>query len=307
MSIYSEIDSNKRKTNFLLFGFFTFTVAIATAGLYASGSLPLLDSLIIAAICSTLYCLISYYFSRSAVLMSQGARKVDRATAPELIAMVESLAIGAGIPMPEVYVINDAAPNAFATGRDPKHAAVAVTTGLLERLNKDELKGVLAHEVSHIKNFDIRVMTIVVVLLGLVVLISDIAVRASLFGGGNRNNNNKGGGAAIFLVFILISVVLAPLIANLIRFAVSRTREYLADTTGAQLTLQPTHLASALRKISQYSGEMKRANHATAHLFISSPFGAKGQKAKGWFNHLFSTHPPIEERIKKLQNIHGDV
>lgn len=306
MSIYSQIDSNKRKTSFLLFGFFTFTVALATAGLHLSETLPLLDSLIVAAVFSTLYCIISYFFSQSAVLMSQGAKKLERNHAPELIAMVESLAIGAGIPMPDVYVINDPAPNAFATGRDPKHAAVAVTTGLLERLNKDELKGVLAHEVSHIKNFDIRVMTIVVILLGLVVLIADIATRASIIGGNSRDNN-RGNAAVLFLVFILISVILAPLIANLIRFAVSRTREYLADTTGAQLTLQPEHLASALEKISQYSGEMRRANHATAHLFISNPFGSKGKKSTGWFNRLFSTHPPIEERINKLRNIHGDV
>jgi heat shock protein HtpX len=303
MSIYTQIDSNKRKTNLLLFGFFGFTVALVSTLLYLAEALPLVEAIVVSAVGSALYCLISYYASGSAVLMTQGAKEVDKNTAFELVSMVESLAIGAGVPMPKVYVINDPAPNAFATGRDPKHAAVAVTTGLLSMLNRDELKGVLAHEVSHIKNFDIRVMTIVVVLVGLVVLVSDVALRVGLFGGNNRDNKD-GRLVIFFIVFALISAVLAPLIGNLIRFAVSRTREYLADTSGAHLTLQPQHLASALAKIGSYSAPMKRANHATAHLFISNPFG-KAKRASV-MNRLFSTHPPIEDRIAKLNTIYGD-
>lgn len=300
MSIYTQIDRNKRKTNLLLFGFFGFTVALIASLLHLAGAVPAVEAVVVAVIASGLYCLISYYASGSAVLMTQGAKEVDKNTAFELVSMVESLAIGAGVPMPKVYVINDPAPNAFATGRDPNHAAVAVTTGLLSMLNRDELKGVLAHEVSHIKNFDIRVMTLVVVLVGLIVLVTDVALRIGFSG----DRKGDGRGVIFFVVFALISAILAPIIANLIRFAISRTREYLADTSGAHLTLQPEHLASALAKIGSYTAPMKRANHATAHLFISNPFG-KGKHAS-FMNRLFSTHPPIEDRIAKLQTIHGD-
>lgn len=302
MSIYTQIDRNKRKTNLLLFGFFGFTVALIASLLHFAGALPVVEAVVVGVVASGLYCLISYYASGSAVLMTQGAKEVDKNTAFELVSMVESLAIGAGVPMPKVFVINDAAPNAFATGRDPEHAAVAVTTGLLSMLNRDELKGVLAHEVSHIKNFDIRVMTIVVVLVGLIVLVTDVALRIGF--SGDRDSKGDGRAALFFIAFALISAILAPIIANLIRFAVSRTREYLADTSGAHLTLQPEHLASALAKIGSYSAPMKRANHATAHLFISNPFG-KGKQAS-FMNRLFSTHPPIEDRIAKLHTIHGD-
>ncbi len=305
MSIYSQIDANKRKTTILLILFFAFTVALVSTLLYLGGAMPLVESLIISGFASFMYIVISYFASGSAVLFSQGAKQVTREQAPELVAMVESLAIGAGIPMPGVYVINDPAPNAFATGRDPKHASVAVTTGLLSMLNKEELKGVLAHEVSHIKNFDIRIMTIVVVLVGLIVLVSDVALRIGMFSG--RDSDSKNGNAVLlFFVFALISAIVAPIVGNIIKFAISRTREYLADASGAHLTLQPEALASALAKIGSHSGSMKRASNATAHLFISSPFGSKKKNGAGFLRNLFSTHPPIEDRIQKLRSLHGD-
>jgi heat shock protein HtpX len=197
------------------------------------------------------------------------------------------------MPMPKLYVIQDAAPNAFATGRDEKHAVVAATTGLLERLNKTELEGVIAHELSHIKNRDMLVMTVAVVLAGFVAIIADIFLRMSMFGG--DRDNNKGG--ALFVVFAIIGFILAPIAAQLIQLAISRRREYLADASGALLTRYPEGLASALGKIASYAAPMRKANHATAHLFIANPFGASAKKA---VNGLFSTHPPVEERIKRL-------
>lgn len=292
--MYKDISRNKTKTAILLFVFSIFAIFLVTSVSYYAG-LDLISSFIVGGTFSIIYALISYYGSKKIALMSSGARRVTKADAYELYVLVENLAITAGLPMPELYVINDDAPNAFATGRDPEHSAIAVTTGLLSRLNKLELEGVLAHELSHIKNYDIRVMTLVVVLVGLVVLVSDLALRLSFFRG-----ERKGGGqlAVIMIVFAIISAIIAPMISSLIQFAVSRSREYLADASGALLTRHPEGLASALKKISDANMTMTKANHATAHLFISSPF-----KGKANFASLFSTHPPTEKRIERLMTM----
>lgn len=258
------------------------------------------EALVVGFIFSVSYSLISYYLGDKATLATAGAKEIEKRDHFELYTTVENLAITAGIPTPKIYVIDDPSPNAFATGRDPRHASVAITTGLLAKLNRQELQGVMAHEISHIKNYDIRVMTIVVVLIGLVVLISDLLLRVGLFGGNSRSREN-GQAAIVFLVIGLIAAILAPFVAQAIKFAVSRSREHLADASGSLLTRYPEGLASALEKIRDHGGKMKRANHATAHLFISSPFGAEKGEKVGFLNRLFATHPPINERIAKLR------
>jgi heat shock protein HtpX len=241
----------------------------------------------------------SYWFSDKIVLSMQHARPANHDENQELWHVTENLCIAAGLPMPKLYIINDPAPNAFATGRNKDHAAVAVTTGLLQTLNRTELEGVIAHELSHIGNKDILLQTIVVVLVGFVTLLADFFLRSSLWGGGRDNDNNKAG--AIIAIIGIVLAILAPIFAQLIQLAISRKREYLADASGALLTRYPEGLASALEKISGYNGQMKTANRATAHLFISSPFGARGFGKKAAT--LFMTHPPAEERIKALRDM----
>lgn len=236
----------------------------------------------------------SYWFSDKIVLSMTHAKPATREEYFDLYTVTENLAITAGMPMPKLYVVNDPAPNAFATGRDEKHAVVAATTGLLAMLNRTELEGVIAHELSHIKNRDILVMTVAVVLAGFVAILADMFLRMSYFGGGNRDDNKSG---AIFAVIALVAAILAPLAAQLIKLAISRKREFLADASGALLTRYPEGLASALQKISTYSAPMQNASHATAHLFIANPFGAK---AGQFINKLFATHPPVEERVEAL-------
>ncbi len=236
----------------------------------------------------------SYWFSDKLVLSMTGAKPASREEFFDLYTVTENLAITAGLPMPKLYVINDPAPNAFATGRDEKHAVVAATTGLLAVLDRTELEGVIAHELSHIKNRDMLVMTVAVVLAGFLAIIADIFLRASMFGGGDRDSGKAG---ALFAILAIVGIILAPIAAQLIQLAISRRREYLADASGALLTRYPEGLASALRKISAHSAPMQRANHATAHLFIGDPFGAKAGKA---INGLFATHPPVEKRIERL-------
>ena len=229
-----------------------------------------------------------------------GAKPVEKKDAPELYRIVENLCITAGLPMPKVYIVNDPAPNAFATGRDPKHAVVAVNSGLLEVLDKQELEGVLAHELSHVGNYDIRVMAIVLVLVTIVAFISDFFFRMMFWFGGDDNNSN---GNIVFLLLGLAMAILAPIIASLLQLAVSRKREYLADASGALLTRYPEGLASALEKISKYSGEDPKGNTATAHMYFSNPLA--NRKRGSWVAGLFSTHPPIEERIAKLREMGG--
>jgi len=298
--MYTEITANKRKTWLLLFLFTGLTIGLFLL-LGASLGLGFYESLIGGTVFSFIYGMISYYLGDKATLATAGAKAISKRDHFELYTTVENLAITAGIPTPKIYLINDESPNAFATGRDPEHASVAITTGLLNKLSKQELQGVMAHEMSHVKNYDIRVMTIVVVLIGLIVLMSDILLRAGLYGRGGRDN--KGQAAVIFLVVGLVAAILAPIIAQIIKLAVSRSREYLADSSGALLTRYPAGLASALEKIRDHGGKMRRANHATAHLYISSPFGSKVGGNVGFFNRLFATHPPINERIAKLRKM----
>jgi heat shock protein HtpX len=237
----------------------------------------------------------SYWFSDKLVLRMTNARQVTKAEAPLLYTTVENLAITAGLPMPKVYLVDDAAPNAFATGRNPEHAVVAATTGLLNILDKNELEGVIAHELAHVGNRDMLVMTVAVVLAGFVAIVADMFSRALMFDGGRENRN------PIFLVIGIIGIVLAPIAAQLMQMAISRRREYLADATGALLTRYPEGLASALEKISGAARPMKSASHATAHLFISDPFA--GGKPSLWqrVGGLFHTHPPAAERIARLR------
>ena len=237
----------------------------------------------------------SYWFSDKIALSMNGAKPASREEFFDLYTVTENLAITAGLPMPKLYVIQDPAPNAFATGRDEKHAVVAATTGLLAILNRTELEGVIAHELSHIKNKDMLVMTVAVVLAGFVAIIADIFLRMSLFGGGSRDSDSKAG--LIMGILAIVGILLAPIAAQLIQLAISRRREFLADASGALLTRYPEGLASALQKIASYAAPMKHANHATAHLFIGDPFGAKAAK---FTNKLFATHPPVEARVQAL-------
>lgn len=242
----------------------------------------------------------SYYWSDRLVMAISGAKQMKEKDNPVLFHTVENLCIGDGLPMPKIYIMDEAAPNAFATGRDPKHAAFAVTTGLLQKLDKLELEGVIAHELSHIKNYDSRLMTIIVILVGLVALLADFFMRSLFFGGGGGDNEDRKG-AAIFMVLAIVAAILAPIAAQLIQLAVSRKREFLADASGALLTRYPDGLASALEKIASDKTPLKAASTATAHLYISNPF--KGKQATNWLTKLFMTHPPVEERIKALRSM----
>lgn len=239
----------------------------------------------------------AYWFSDRTVIKMTGAQEVSYTESPELHRIVENLSITAGLPKPKIYIIKDTAPNAFATGRNKHHAVVAVTTGLLEILDKPELEGVIAHELAHIGNNDMLVSTVAVVLVGMITMASDLLLRGTLFGGGNQDR----GGNALILIVGLALAVLMPLVGSLIRFAISRKRELLADATGAMLTRYPEGLASALEKIHAHGNKMRTANHATAHLFIANPFGAK--QVKTYVNRLFLTHPPAELRISLLRGM----
>lgn len=241
-----------------------------------------------------------YFSSSSVVLGISGAKQIQKKDNPKLYRIVENLSIGDGLPMPKIYIMEDSAINAFATGRDPKHAVVCVTSGAAERLTETELEGVIAHELSHVKNYDIRVMSIVVVLVGLVTLLADFFMR-SMWYGGRRNDDENKGAQGIFLLIGILFAILSPLIATLIQLAISRRREFLADASGALLTRYPEGLASALEKIAKDKEPLEAANNATAHLYIANPF--KGDKMNNWFSSLFNTHPPIEERIKILRSM----
>lgn len=238
----------------------------------------------------------SFYYSDKLVLATSGARLASKKDFPKYFRTVENLSIGAGLPMPKVYIIDDRSPNAFATGRDPKHAVVAATTGLLDIMSEAELEGVIAHELSHVKNYDIRLAGVVAVLVGFVAILSDLFIRATFFKDSDDNRGN-----AIFLIIALVLAILSPIAATLIQLAVSRKREYLADASGALLTRYPEGLASALEKLKNDHTPPKVASNATAHLFIENPFDNK--KVKNFFTGLFNTHPPLEERIKILRGM----
>ncbi len=270
-----------------------FLVVVITLGWVVSQVYGNVGILYAAVAFSLLMNVTAYWFSDKIALASSGAKEANSVQYLELHRILENLAITAGLPKPRLYVIDDPAPNAFAAGRNARHAVVAVTTGLFTRLDRSELEGVLAHELSHIGNRDILVMTVAVVLAGFIAIISDIFLRMSFFGGGNRDNKNP-----ILLIAGIVAIIIAPIAAQLIQLAVSRRREFLADASGALLTRYPDALASALQKISSYQAPMRRANHATAHLFISNPFGA--QDAGRFIAKIFSTHPPMEERVAAL-------
>lgn len=295
-TLYTQQGKNIRKTWFLMAVFFVLVILVGWFVSMYFGN-PLL--LYIAVGFALVMNIGSYWYSDKLVVKMTGAKPVKREEHRELWNIVENLAITAGLPMPKVYIVNDPAPNAFATGRDPEHAVVAVTSGLLEMLERNELEGVIAHELAHIGNRDMLVSTVAVVLAGFIAIIADILMRSMIFGGGNRDN--KAG--TIFLILGIIGIILAPIAAQLIQMAISRKREYLADASGALLTRYPEGLASALEKISRYSRPMKRANNATAHLFIADPFGSNKQSFSQKISNLFQTHPPAGDRIRILRKM----
>lgn len=295
-TLYTHQGSNVRKTWFLMSMFFVIIVGIGYVASAVYGNPAIMY---IAIIFSLIMNVGSYWYSDKLVLKMTGAVPADPMLHRDLINIVENLSITAGLPMPKVYVVNDPAPNAFATGRDPEHAVVCATTGILQILTKVELEGVMAHELSHVGNRDMLVSTVAVVLAGFVAIVADMLMRSMMWGGGDRDN--KAG--IIFLVLGIIGIILAPIAAQLIQLAISRKREYLADASGALLTRYPEGLASALEKISASSQPMIRANNATAHLFIADPFGNDKRGIKQKISGLFQTHPPAEERIKILRNM----
>lgn len=289
-TLYQDRSNNVLKTWTLMIGFFLVVMLIGWAISSYYGN-PFI--LYVAVAFSILMNVGSYWFSDRIVLKMTNAKPASREEFFDLYTVTENLAITAGLPMPKLYVIDDPAPNAFATGRNEKHAVVAATTGLLQRLDRTELEGVIAHELSHIKNKDMLVMTVAVVLAGFIAIVADIFLRMSMFGG--NSDNNKSG--AIFAILAVVAIILAPIAAQLIQLAISRRREFLADASGALLTRYPEGLASALQKIHEHGAPMKSASHATAHLFIGNPFGSQAGK---FVNKLFSTHPPVEDRVNAL-------
>lgn len=293
--MYEAVERNIRGTRLLIGAFVLVVVALG----YVLGRALELGPLavVVAAVLAAAGAWGSYYHSDRLILSVSRAREAPREQYPYLYNTIEGLAIAAGIPPPRVYLIDDTAPNAFATGRDPAHAAIAVTTGLVEKLDRLELEGVLAHEMSHIKNYDIRLATLVSILTGVVVLASDIFQRSMLWGR-RRGHRGRGGGGLMVLVGLVLAI-LAPLFAQLMRLAISRNREYLADASGAMLTRYPEGLASALEKISADPEPLEVASKATAHLYIVNPLREWG----GRVNALFDTHPPIEERIRRLRDM----
>ena len=293
-NLYTHQSANVRKTWFLMVGFLIVVIALGWLFSQVWGN-PVI--LYVAVIFAVLMNFFSYWYSDKIVIKMTGARPASRQDFFDLWNAVENLSITAGLPMPRVYVVDDPAPNAFATGRDEKHAVVAATTGLLAILDKTELEGVIAHELSHIGNRDMLVSTVAVVLVGFVTILSDIFLRSRFHGAniGGRGRDNRAAG--ILMLVGLILAILAPIIASLIKLAISRKREFLADASGALLTRYPAGLANALRKISAHGAPLRRASNATAHLFIANPFGGRGGLTK-----LFMTHPPVEDRIKALLN-----
>ncbi len=296
-SIYTHADSNTRKTWFLITFFLVFIIAVGWLFSY------LLDSsaiLFFAVFLSIAMSITSYWYSDKIVLSMTRATPIKKGDNPELYRLVENLAITAGLPAPKIYIIKEMQPNAFATGRDKNHAVIAVTKGLLDRLNKTELEGVLAHELSHIGNKDMLLSTVVVILIGVVALLSDLFFRASFLGGMGRRRQGKEDNLMLLFAGI-IAALLAPLAAILIQLAISRKREFLADASGALLTRYPEGLAKALEKIALDPTPMQRINTAIAHLFLADPL--KGEQDKSWFIKLFQTHPPVQERVKALRGM----
>lgn len=288
--MYSAISANKRNTVLIMAVFIGLVGAIGWAISYYYGNTDITYVVLVVAL---MYALIQYFAAGQLAVAMTGAREIQKSDNPRLYRIVENLAIATGMPTPKVYIIDDPAPNAMATGRDPKHAIVAATTGILDIMDDRELEAVMAHEMSHVRNYDIRVSMIAFGLVSAIGILSNIAMRMFFFSGDRRNNNNSN---PIMLVVGIVLIILAPIMAAIIQLAISRQREYLADASGAMTTRDPEGLAIALEKLEQYSRPMKRQDQATAHLFFNNPL------KKGFFSGLFSTHPPLEARIARLEN-----
>ncbi len=297
--MYDEISANKRNSWLLVAAVTAVLVVLGylLGEYWGNGYVGLGMAVAIATVMS----LSAYYNGAKMVLAISKARRIEKRDNPQLFNVVEELTIAGGMPMPAIYVIDDSAPNAFATGRDPEHAAVAITSGLLEKLNRDELQGVMAHELSHVGNRDILFATMVGIMVGSIALIADFFLRSFIWGGGRRRSrsSNRGGGGAILMVVALLFAILAPIFAKLLQLAVSRQREFLADASAARLTRYPEGLASALEKIAGDREVLEVANRATQHLYIVNPIKPFEKRAKS----LFSTHPPIEERVSRLRSM----
>lgn len=293
-NFFTEIENNKTKTWFIVAGFFAFMVFLAYVISLFYGKASFGFFLGVGLIISGISSFFSYYYSDKIVLSMSGAHEVIRKDNPEIYNLVENLCIGAGLPTPKIYIIEDTAMNAFATGRDPEHGVVCLTTGIISRLSKRELEGVIAHELAHIGNFDIRLSSVVSVLVGSIVLISDWATHGMFYASGEDREMSPW-----MLGVLLVVLIASPIIASMIQLAISRNREYLADATAASMTRYPEGLASALEKISGDKEILEAANGATAHLYISNPLKNSGQ----FLANLFSTHPPIDERIKRLREM----
>jgi heat shock protein HtpX len=287
--MYSAISANKRKTWLIMF---LFIAIIGILGWIVSNIYGQPSFLYLAFIVGGLYALIQYFAAAKFATAMNGAREVSKREAPRLYRIVENLSIAAGMPMPKVYRIDDPAPNAFATGRDPKHAIIAATTGLIDIMSDTELEAVVAHELGHVRNYDIRVMMIVFGLVSAIGLIADLLMHIMWWGGSSDEDNSPN---PLFMILGIAAAILAPIVATLVQLAISRRREYLADSSGALLTRYPEGLASALEKIQAHGSVLQRQNTATAHFFFANPLKAKS------FAKLFSTHPPIEDRIAKLR------
>lgn len=307
-NVYEQVDANKRKSIVvmvlfaLIISISTYFIAMGIGAYYGDaqgiGGMGIFG---IALIFSGLMSFTGYWFSDKIVLTMSGARPANRKRDFQFYTVAENLSMAAGLPKPKLYVIDDTAPNAFATGRDPQHAVVCATTGLLSKLNRTELEGVVAHELSHVGNYDTRLMSVVTVLVGVVTLLGDWFIRASWFGRQRDNDDNKSMGA-VFIVLGLLFALLSPIVAQLIQLAISRRREFLADASAIKLTRQPDGLINALLKISTDREPLEAANKATAHLYIVNPLKNR-HDAIGWFSGLFNTHPPIEERVKQLRGM----
>jgi len=293
-TLYTLVESNKRKTQILMI--FLFALILSLGWIFSeifNSKIILYFSFFLALFQNFL----AFWYSDKIVLALTKAKPIEKRDNPRLYRIVENLCITAGLPLPKIYILEEQQPNAFATGRDEKHAAIAVTKGLLEKLEKVELEGVIAHEISHIKNRDILLQSVIIVLVGFIIILTDIFWRMSFWG--RREKRKKGGELFSFLGILVI--ILAPLVAKLIQLAISRKREFLADASGALLTRYPEGLASALEKIAKDQTPMRAASNSTAHLFIANPF--KGREKTGWLAKLFMTHPPIEERIRALRQM----
>ena len=308
INVYEAIAANKRKSIFVIVGFIIFITAAVyflsqAMGIYLGYEPGGLGAVGIAFIISGLMSLGGYWFSDKIVLGISQARPADKKRDYKFYSVTENLVIGTGLPMPKLFVINDTAPNAFATGRDPKHAVICATSGLLEKLDRSELEGVIAHELSHVRHYDTRLMSVVVVLVGTVALLADWFLRMS-FWGRHRDNDREGNQMQVVLLVLgLLFAILAPIIGKLIQLSISRRREFYADAGAVEITRQPDGLISALKKISADTEALEAANKATAHLYIVNPFKGKVSGAVNTFSGLFNTHPPLSERIKTLSQM----